>query len=645
MLIRNAKNPLLRPNPQADWEENATFNPCVLKNNTQYHMLYRAIGKAPEHHPCSTISSIGYAESVNGVDFGGRRQFIKPSETWERFGCEDPRVTFLDGNYYIFYTALAEYPFAASGIRVGLAITRDFQVITEKHLITPFNAKAMALFPEKINGKLVAILTVNTDLPPAKIAIATFSTESDMWSEAFWTLWYQSLDHHVVPLLRSRDDHIEVGAPPIKTEQGWLLLYSYIRNYFSNDRVFGTEAVLLDADDPQKVKGRLNTPLILPTTEYELQGDVPNIIFPSGLQIEADNFNLYYGAADTTACMATGSVSELLMQLAPRDSTTNYGAVDPNYPAFQRYPGNPIISPKSEFGWEARSTFNPGAIYLGGHFHIIYRALGVDFTSVFGYACSKDGLQIDERLSMPIYQPRAEFEQKLRPGYSGCEDPRLTLLGDMIYMFYTAFDGYTPRVAFTSISQTDFLNRNWCWAFPIVITPPGTDDKNACIFPKKINNQFVLLHRRGNTICINKIDDIHFGPNQWLTDQTHLIQRKSDYVYNLKFGISAPPIETPFGWLLFYHRVTLKDHVYKIGAALLDLQDPGHILALTDKALLEPIMEFERHGLVSNVVFPCGAVVLNGRVYLYYGCADRVISVATMELEPILALLGVHSKD
>ena len=643
MLIRNPKNPILRPNPLVDWEAYATFNPCVIKNNQQYHMLYRAIGKAPEHHPAVSMSSLGYAESLNGIDFLKRRQFIKPSEIWDRFGCEDPRVTFLDGDYYIFYTALAEYPFAAAGIRVGLAITKDFQEISEKHLITPFNAKAMALFPERINGKLVAILTVNTDMPPAKVAIATFAHDSDMWSEAFWTLWYQSLDQHVVPLLRSRRDHIEVGAPPIKTKQGWLLLYSYIRNYFSNEKAFGTEAVLLDIDDPQKVKKALIVPLILPAADYELHGDVPNIIFPSGVQVEQDHLHLYYGAADTTSCVATGSISELLMQLTTHASPADYMKVDQSNPAFQRYPGNPIISPRPDFSWEAQATLNPGAIYLAGSFHIIYRAMGFDFTSVFGYARSRDGLQIDERLSIPIYQPRAEFEQKLRPGYSGCEDPRLTLLGDTIYMFYTAYDGYTPRVAFTSISVKDFLNKNWCWAFPIVITPPGTDDKNACLFPKKINNQFVLLHRRGNTICINSIDDIHFGPNQWLTDQSHLIQRKSDYMYNLKFGISAPPIETPYGWLLIYHRVTMKDHIYKVGAALLDLQDPRHLLAITDKALLEPQMEYEKHGLVSNVVFPCGAAVLQSDVYLYYGCGDSVISVATMELKQILALLGIHS--
>jgi len=84
------------------------------------------------------------------------------------FGCEDPRVVRLDDKYYIFYTALATYPFSAEGIKVGLAITKDFEMIEAKHPVTTFNSKAMTIFPERINGKIAALLTANTDLPPSK---------------------------------------------------------------------------------------------------------------------------------------------------------------------------------------------------------------------------------------------------------------------------------------------------------------------------------------------------------------------------------------------------------------------------------------------------------------------------------------------
>lgn len=132
MLKRSEKNPILSPNPKVAWESRAAFNPCIAKDNQFFHLFYRAVGKAPADHPAPTMSTIAHALSSNGLDFTDREQFIKPTETWERFGCEDPRVTFIDDKYYIFYTALADYPFQASGIRVGLAITKDFKTIQDR---------------------------------------------------------------------------------------------------------------------------------------------------------------------------------------------------------------------------------------------------------------------------------------------------------------------------------------------------------------------------------------------------------------------------------------------------------------------------------------------------------------------------------
>ena len=279
-------NPILLPNRENEWESLAAFNPCVVKSNNLFHLLYRALSFPKDHQGVHmSVSTIAYAQSQDGIHFNNRRLFIKPEEPWERFGCEDPRVTLLDGKYYIFYTALSAYPFTPPGIRVGLAITKDFQTIEKKYPITPFNAKAMALFPEKINGKFVAILTINTDLPPAKIALAFFDKEEDMWSEKYWTAWHASLDTHVVPLLRSEDDQIEVGAPPVKTDNGWLLIYSYIQRYFSSEKIFGIEALLMDLKNPVKIIGNSDEPLLVPEKKYETHGLVPNVTFPSGAVI------------------------------------------------------------------------------------------------------------------------------------------------------------------------------------------------------------------------------------------------------------------------------------------------------------------------------------------------------------------------
>jgi len=640
---RFLENPFLLPNQQESWQAKAVFNPCVIKENTQrYRLLCRAQSALQQHLGITrSVATIGTASGTDGLHFNRLKQLIKPEENWERFGCEDPRVTQVGDRYYIFYTALSIYPFEARGIRVGVAITQDFHTLQEKHLVTPFNAKAMALFPEKVNGKFAVVLTANTDRPPAKIAIALFDRIEQIWSESYWEAWYASLDHSVVPLLRSSQDHLEVGAAPIKTSSGWLLIYSYIQNYFSPEkRVFGIEAVLLDEKNLYKVIGRTAQPLLVPAAAYELKGEIPNVIFPSGALLEGEQLIIYYGAADTTCCAATIAVNHLLNTI--REKKEKIFFCSPCIAqGFQRYQGNPIITPRPEFSWEAKATFNPAAIYEQGKFHLIYRAMSHEDTSVFGYASSYDGVSIDERLSFPIYVPTESFEQKLRPGNSGCEDPRITKMDDRFYLFYTAFDGYTPRVAFTSIRIGDFLQKKWNWSTPIVITPPGIDDKDACLLSRKIRDKYVIFHRANNEIRINYVDSLIFSPHQHLEHGGYVIKPRKEYWDNRKFGIAAPPIETEHGWLLFFHRVSVPGNVYKIEALLLDRNNPERVIGETDATLIEPEMDYEKVNHVYNVVFPCGAVLLNNEVYLYYGGADQVVAVAKMCVDDLFKRLGI----
>ena len=137
-LQRIANNPFLLPNKDHAWEAVAAFNPCLAQDGGTYHLLYRAQSfPQSQYGNVMSMSSIGYATSTDGVHFEDRRQLIKPDHRWEQFGCEDPRITKLGDKYYIFYTALSTYPFGANGIRVGLAMTRDFKEI-EKHAVTPF---------------------------------------------------------------------------------------------------------------------------------------------------------------------------------------------------------------------------------------------------------------------------------------------------------------------------------------------------------------------------------------------------------------------------------------------------------------------------------------------------------------------------
>jgi len=218
-------NPILTPNEERCWEAVAVFNGSVVKEKDKHHLVYRAISSPQRYFAKDNIelSSIGYATSNDGITFEQRKLFITPEYKWEQFGCEDPRVTRLDDKYFIFYTALSDFPHTPSGIKIGVAITKDFSQAEEKHQVTPFNSKAMALFPERINGKIGAILTVGTDKPPARIALAFFDKEEQIWSKEHWTNWLPSLGKYTIPLPQGKNDHLEVGAPPIKTKDGWLL--------------------------------------------------------------------------------------------------------------------------------------------------------------------------------------------------------------------------------------------------------------------------------------------------------------------------------------------------------------------------------------------------------------------------------------
>jgi beta-1,2-mannobiose phosphorylase / 1,2-beta-oligomannan phosphorylase len=633
IIKRYNKNPIFTPNKNQSWEAEAVLNGCPIEKGNKIFLVYRAISLLHYHTLTQTklmISDIGIAESKDGINFSNRKRFIAPEHEWEKFGCEDPRITKLNNKYYIFYTAISYYPFRAEGIKIGMAISKDLTHIQEKHLITPFNAKAMALFPEKINGKMWAILTVHTDKPPAKICLTSFEKENDLWSENYWKKWYQNFEKYALPLQRRPQDHIEVGAPPVKTKYGWLVFYSYIKNYFSANRLFSIEAVLLDLKNPMKILGRTDYPLLTPEEYYERIGIVPNVIFPSGALMRKNSLYLYYGAADTTCSLAFIDVAELINKMLKKEMKLT---------KFTRAKENPIILPIKGHSWETKLTFNPATIYLGGKVHILYRAMSDDNTSTIGYAQSKDGIHIDHRSSEPIYIPRESFEQKLTPGgNSGVEDPRLTKIGDKIYMLYTAFDGKNPpRVALTWIKVKDFLAQKWNWTKPVLISPPDLDDKDAALFPEKIKGKYLVIHRSGDDIDLSFCQTLNFDGTWWLEEYRWISPRKGMWD-SKKVGIAAPPIKTKQGWLALYHGVS-EDKTYRVGAILCDIKDPTKIVARTDEPIFEPETPYEKEGEIPNVVFPCGAVLIGNKVFMYYGGADKVVGVATMELETLLKTL------
>ncbi|MFA6297193.1 MAG: hypothetical protein WC629_01385 [Candidatus Paceibacterota bacterium] len=623
---RSQRNPILSPDTNNHFESYATFNGCPIDVGKTTHIVYRAQSLPEQTEGGSfSLSTIGHATSTDGgVTFKGRHQLIEPKEPWERFGCEDPRVTKIDDTFYIFYTALSSFPFGGESIKVAVALTKDFKNITERHLVTPFNAKAMTLFPEKIGGKYWALLTVNTDTPPkpSVIALAKFKTLDQIFDKKYWEKWYAELDTHVITIPQEVTEQVEIGAPPIKTKDGWLLVYSHIQRYFSDKKIFGIETVLLDLEDPHKIIGKTRGPILIPEETYELYGTQPNIIFPSGALIRKDRLYIFYGSTDTTTSMASLPLQPLLNSI--KFPHTGDG--------FKRLSKEPILSPNPDLPWQANAVFNPTTLELGRKIHILYRAMSKDNTSVVGYAMTRDCVTILENLDYPIYTPRENFERKGVPGgNSGCEDARVTLIGDRIYMCYTAYNGIQPpQVALTSISKDNFLNKIWNWEKPILITRDGVDDKDACIHPEKVKGQYLLFHRVNHTIVGDYASTLEFKERNNFKN-IPILHRRHGMWDGEKVGIAATPIRTAYGWILLYHGVS-HDSIYRIGAALLDFEDPTKVLARTTDPVFEPMERYEKEGQIKNVVFPCGAIVRGDDLIIYYGGADSVVNVASISL-------------
>jgi len=310
---------------------------------------------------------------------------------------------------------------------------------------------------------------------------------------------------------------------------------------------------------------------------------------------------------------------------------------------FVRAIENPIIKPLSSSPWESKATFNPTSLYIDEKFHIVYRAMGEDNTSVMGYATSPDGIRIDYRSLDPIYVPREPFEQKnVSGGNSGCEDPRLTKIGDKIYMCYTAYNSINPpRVALTWIKKQDFLDRKWNWSNPVLISPPNLDDKDAFVFPQKFKGKYVIVHRSGEDMDFVFRDSLDFEEDEWLEEYCWIVPRKG-WWDSKRIGAAGPPVKTEDGWVLLYHGVS-EDDIYRLGALLLDLENPVEVLGRTDDPIFEPEMPYEKEGIVNNVVFPCCATLLKGQLIIFYGAADTVVGMAKIDIKKLLRVLKDQS--
>jgi predicted GH43/DUF377 family glycosyl hydrolase len=308
-----------------------------------------------------------------------------------------------------------------------------------------------------------------------------------------------------------------------------------------------------------------------------------------------------------------------------------------------KFSDNPIIAPSEDQYWERYQTFNSGAILLDDKIHLLYRAIGVDGISRFGYAVSSDGLRIDERLPHPVYErkgySRSAYISASGGGFGGCEDPRLVKIeeSNRIYATYNAF-GPGLRVGLTSIRVDDFLDRKWSWKEERLISPPGIVNKNFVIFPEKIKGKYAILHSISPDISITYLNSLDLEEGEYITSRHRngLPPVEVGWEVSVK-SPGPPPLKTERGWLLFYHG--LAEGRYKIGAMLLDLKNPEKVLCTSNQPVIEPDQEYENSGYKPGIVYTCGTAIKGKTLFVYYGGADTYTCVAYAALDEFLDAL------
>jgi len=321
-LKRYQNNPILKPNPKNQWESKAVFNPGVAYKNSKVYLLYRAVGEYKNY-----INRLGLAVSQDGFHFKrvSPQPIFKPEADYEKWGCEDPTINLVEKEIYITYVALDRPAFDPKKIvQTALAKTTDFRNFQRMGIITPklSDNRDVVLFPERIRGKYIMLhrpkrwtgKKYKTLLPSIWIS---YSKNLLNWSDH--QLLYQ-------PTETWESIKIGAGAPPIKTSLGWLLIYhgvgpdmnpSLIR--FDKEiqtRIYRAGALLLDLNNPAKIIGRSKKPILEPEKDYEINGDVPNVVFPTGNFVKNGQLFVYYGAADKTCCLATISLNKLIKELS-----------------------------------------------------------------------------------------------------------------------------------------------------------------------------------------------------------------------------------------------------------------------------------------------------------------------------------------
>lgn len=341
---------------------------------------------------------------------------------------------------------------------------------------------------------------------------------------------------------------------------------------------------------------------------------------------------------------------------------------------FIRSSKNPILRPNRSISWQARKLYNPTVIYEEGIYHLFFRAVGRDWISRIGHAVSSDGMKFVKN-SEPLIIPQGEFETH------GVEDPRITKIKNKYYLAYTAFDGYSPRLSLA----TSYDLKRWRKHGPMI--PQWSsyrahafrdlyDDLNDApipkkewikaggIFPELFHTDYWMLFGDSHIWMARSQNGISWYPYpDW---KPFLSPRIGTRLFdNTHVEMGPAPIRTEKGWLILYHGVDDK-RAYQLGFILLDLKNPRKIVFRTDKPIFSPERNFETSGQVDilpggikamknmsqeelekfikeskknkrmpQVIFCCGAVIVDGKLRIYYGAGDTYICTAVADLDEI----------
>jgi len=296
---------------------------------------------------------------------------------------------------------------------------------------------------------------------------------------------------------------------------------------------------------------------------------------------------------------------------------------------------NPLITPK-DLPYQANAVFNAGAADLGDEVLLLVRVESSSGRSHLIVARSQNGLDGWKFADRALLHPAqgCEFEE------NGVEDCRITWMEDLKVwgLAYVAYSPQGPCVALATTEDFESVKRIGLASPPV--------DKNPALFPRKFSPGYALLHRPsvgGGSIWISYSPDLLY----WGKTELVIPARGGPWWDGVRVGVCPPPIETKEGWLVIYHGVkeVAGGPVYRLGAALLDLENPGRVIARARRWMLRPMEQYERTGDAPNVVFSCGAIVRDEELWIYYGAADCSLCLAKAKLSDILAFVKAEREE